>query len=118
MKKESVDAIICSILVIGEFFMGPPASFIDGIFVYDLVEQRLVSFASGLVGSLGYIGGLVVTPSIKNYAKRDQYVELWAIGAGCGFLCFAVSLVYYYMDNAAVKRAEKHRKRVGEEVEI
>lgn len=93
--------IICIVLIcIACFFIGPPVSFVDGIYVVDLVDASEVSFASGVVGSMGYIGPIVHNLFLPAWVKEDdanwQYVYLWALV--CAGISFTSSIVYWLYD--------------------
>lgn len=96
------DPTVVSLLLISiaEFLMGPPISFVDGIYVVDLVDSSEVSFASGIVGCVGYVGPIVLNRFIGDWTREgEQRWELvYAWGLACSLGALVISCVYWAYD--------------------
>lgn len=88
------------------FALSAPNSFLDGAFVVDLAGAEGAAFASGFVGSFGYVGCAITS---LFYSQLTTSAEGWfVIWAANALLCLATcfgSLVYWILD----RKAQRHK---------
>jgi len=94
-------SIFCiGFLMTAEFFIGAPVSYVDGIYLVDLVDRSELSFAAGIVGCIGYLGPLAQNTFFKGWMAPDS--EQWHLVYFWGFICACVAVgissIYWIMD--------------------
>jgi sugar phosphate permease len=73
LGPETRKYVCIALLSAATFILGPPVSFVDGIFIVDIVPVSQVSFASGLVGCVGYIGPILHNLFVPGWTEeKDQ----------------------------------------------
>ena len=101
-NKRVVCIVILSFI---EFFVGPPASYIDGIFVVDSVPHDEIAFASAIVGSSGYIASISQNFLLKIWTMENEkhwpLVYLWLVAVGS--FSIIISLLCWFMDLKEIK---------------
>ena len=106
ISDDNIKRVLCVVILsFIEFFIGPPASYIDGIFVVDSVPHDEIAFASAIVGSSGYIASISQNFLIKGWTMEDDkqwhLVYLWLVAVGV--LSIIISLAFWYIDLKEIK---------------
>ena len=83
-------------------------SYVDGIYLVDLVGPDEISFASGIIGCVGYLGPLIQNEFFKMWMTKEDsrwdLVYYWSLA--CAVIAVGISLVYWMID---IKRDKKEK---------
>lgn len=95
---------IVSLMTCAEFFLGPPVSFLDGLFVIDLVNHEQVSFTSGAIGCIGYIGPFFAAFYIGAWTTNGNWELVWLLCLVSSIVQLGLSFAYWFFDRLNLKK--------------